>query len=1110
MRRIFIAITTVIFHVLISWNLQGQQPVISSALTVNGTVGVALPNYTITASNLPTSFDATSLPAGLIFNPLTATISGTPFSAGNFNANISASNVSGSNNKILVFTITPGSQQITGLTANDTKIYGAPDYPPGASASSGLPVFYASSNTSVATILNNTIVIVGQGTCTITASQPGNADYNAAPNISQNLTVNKKMLSVTGTSIATKMYDGLTTTGVVTVGAISGFASSEILSITANGLYADANAGSGKTTTVNYILANGANGGRAANYSLADEILTGTIVPKTVSITGTAINPKVYDGSATTGGIIPGNIDGLVSNETLTVLAAGLYADANAGINKNATVSYSLSDGTNGGVASNYSLPGEIIQGTISPKILSITRTIINPKVYDGSTTTGGIIPGNIDGLVSNETLTITATGLYVDAKAGINKSAAVNYLLLDGINGGLASNYSLPGEILMGTIDKKALAISGTIIQSKAYDGNAATGTIGIGNIGGLVANETLIVTANGLFTNANTGIDKIAPIAYTMANGTNGGLATNYTLVNDTLKGSITPKQLSISGTTIAPKVYDGSALTGTITTGTISGFIGEETVTVKASGLYTDANAGIGKTATIHYTLEDGINGGLASNYSLPDELITGNVTPAPLTIKVLVDTVKCSRDAITFDKTKFAVTGLVQNEKIASLTLSPAGSPANDPAGVGIHSHFIGANSPIGVGTTSPTKFIAGNYSIAVDSGKLTINKTPTLVMQTDTICSNGTFVISPTNTNGNDFAAGTTYSWAAPSGTGFNGGAPGSNRNSISGTLSNTSGNNIVRATYRVVPLTGNCIGDTFTVLIVIRHLPSRPQIAMMPATLQLCQRSSQNFSASIANSYSNTSTVNDVLFTWTTNANLIATNSPQQSKGKNAVVQFPGAGPYQIKVIDSVLERNGCVNDTTITIGPLGAAGATPNTIIYNGIDFVCLNNNVNPAIDGYQWGYDTKALLSNNYTTGDAPFVTAQNLTRPISDTATRYVWVLTRSGTCFTKTYFNQPHGRAGTIQPLPMPSGSSINIYPNPVNDRAIITWRYTYATDAAIITITDVAGRRVNSMSMTSNVTPGRAVLNLSGLPGGMYLVNIRLNNKPAAVGKLVKK
>jgi uncharacterized protein YjdB len=60
-----------------------------------------------------------------------------------------------------------------------------------AAASSGLAVSYASDNTSVATVDANTgaVALVGPGTAHILVDQAGNATYNAAPQVSQTLTV---------------------------------------------------------------------------------------------------------------------------------------------------------------------------------------------------------------------------------------------------------------------------------------------------------------------------------------------------------------------------------------------------------------------------------------------------------------------------------------------------------------------------------------------------------------------------------------------------------------------------------------------------------------------------------------------------------------------------------------------------------------------------------------------------------------------------------------------------------------------------------------------------------------------------------------------------------
>ncbi|MFZ4455947.1 MAG: DUF7594 domain-containing protein [Bacteroidales bacterium] len=94
-------------------------------------------------------------------------------------------------NVIQSLTVTPPvllNQTIT-FNALTTKSTLDSDFDPGAIASSGLAVSYASSNTSVATIVNGLVHLIGGGMTTITASQSGNGSYNAAPDVTQSLSV---------------------------------------------------------------------------------------------------------------------------------------------------------------------------------------------------------------------------------------------------------------------------------------------------------------------------------------------------------------------------------------------------------------------------------------------------------------------------------------------------------------------------------------------------------------------------------------------------------------------------------------------------------------------------------------------------------------------------------------------------------------------------------------------------------------------------------------------------------------------------------------------------------------------------------------------------------
>jgi hypothetical protein len=92
-------------------------PVVTSATTATGQVGVAF-SYQITATNNPTNYNATGLPAGLSVNTSTGLISGIPTTAGTYSVTISATNAGGTGSATLTLTIKPAPPVITSsLTA---------------------------------------------------------------------------------------------------------------------------------------------------------------------------------------------------------------------------------------------------------------------------------------------------------------------------------------------------------------------------------------------------------------------------------------------------------------------------------------------------------------------------------------------------------------------------------------------------------------------------------------------------------------------------------------------------------------------------------------------------------------------------------------------------------------------------------------------------------------------------------------------------------------------------------------------------------------------------------------------------------------------------------
>ena len=83
---------------------------------------------------------------------------------------------------------TQQAQTITWSQTLGSRAFGVADLNLTASASSNLPVSYLSSDPSIASIINGTFLrVVGAGSATITATQAGNGQYQAATSVALSL-----------------------------------------------------------------------------------------------------------------------------------------------------------------------------------------------------------------------------------------------------------------------------------------------------------------------------------------------------------------------------------------------------------------------------------------------------------------------------------------------------------------------------------------------------------------------------------------------------------------------------------------------------------------------------------------------------------------------------------------------------------------------------------------------------------------------------------------------------------------------------------------------------------------------------------------------------------
>ena len=166
-------------------------PNITSANATTFTV-LSAGNFNVTATgNLAPVLSLTgALPSGVTFTPGTGALAGTPASAtaNTYPVTITATNASGSVMQSFTLTVAKANQTIN-FANPGTKNFSIVPFAIFATASSGLGVAFTSNTPGVCTVAGSNVTTVATGVCSISADQAGNADYNAAPQVTQGFSV---------------------------------------------------------------------------------------------------------------------------------------------------------------------------------------------------------------------------------------------------------------------------------------------------------------------------------------------------------------------------------------------------------------------------------------------------------------------------------------------------------------------------------------------------------------------------------------------------------------------------------------------------------------------------------------------------------------------------------------------------------------------------------------------------------------------------------------------------------------------------------------------------------------------------------------------------------
>jgi len=336
------------------------------------------------------------------------------------------------------FQVTQGSQTITFPQPPSTALTAGP-VAMTATASSGLPVGYASTTLPVCTVSGSSVTLVSAGACSITATQAGNANYAAATAVTRTFTVNKANQSITFPALPNRSL----TSGPVT---LSGSASSGLAVTFASTTPAVCSV-AGVTAT---LLSVGtcsitANQGGNANYLAAATVTRSFNVTQgaqTITFNNpgskTVLNsPLTLNASASSGLIVT-----LTSNTTSICTVSGNVATLLAAGTCTITATQA------GNV--NYSPAAAVPQSfaiTPLPSTIVLTKSASSTNYGASLTLTATVSPATATGVV-----TFFEGVNLIGSKPLTGGSAAISTILLSGGSHTLTAYYAGGGGYLSST----------------------------------------------------------------------------------------------------------------------------------------------------------------------------------------------------------------------------------------------------------------------------------------------------------------------------------------------------------------------------------------------------------------------------------------------------------------------------------------------------------------------------------------------------------------------------------------------------------------------------------------------------------------------------------
>ncbi|HEX6858907.1 MAG TPA: YDG domain-containing protein [Caulobacteraceae bacterium] len=572
------------------------------------------------------------------------------------------------------------------------------------------PVGLGSNYAGTVTVTPSTADPTNAGSYTLTASglslvSPDDQHGYRLVYVDGVLTIDPATLTTTITGVLqgefVKTYDGDNIANGLTSDnfLLSGWAAGEGATVTeTQGLFDDANAGTGKTITVALTSEDftAFDGTDLSNYVLPDEVHgdIGTINQKAITATAAA-DDKTYDGDAAGSGTI--SLAGLVEGDYVAPSdATWTFEDKNAGTDKAVTISGATLIGDDAG---NYTvtMPTSAL-ADILQKAITASATA-DDKTYDGDTTGSGTI--SFTGVVEGDAVSTTgATWTFEDKNAGTDKTVTISGATLTGDDAG---NYTvtLPTSALADIL-QKAITASATA-NDKTYDGDTAgSGTI---SFTGVIEGDAVTTTgATWTFDNKNAGADKTVTISGATLSGDDAG---NYSVTLPTSAlADILQKAITASATA-NDKTYDGdTAGSGTISfTGVVEGDV---VSTTGATWTFDNKNAGTDKTVTISGAT---LSGDDAGNYTvtLPTSALADILQKAITASATANDK---TYDGDTAGSGTISFTGVVEGDVVSTSGATWTFEDKN-----------AGADKTVSISGATLAGDDAGNYSVTLPTSAL---------------------------------------------------------------------------------------------------------------------------------------------------------------------------------------------------------------------------------------------------------------------------------------------------------------------------------------------------------------------------------------------------